>query len=193
MRNRSFTTSDITNNFNFITESPLFCFDSDDIKRIRKELDNLFTNIELLNKQKHKECHELKQTRQIFHQQQKQQQHQLQHQLQQHQKLQQQQKHHYNLRDSSLSNSVSSDQLNDNSSKKEFDVGYDSDKDDKTYDDDMHSDSADSWSSTSDYDKEDQNLLDTTIESNRIFGKNTIRKQKFYKSVVTNSWNSCTN
>ena len=118
MRNRSFTKSDITNNFDFITESPLFYFDSDDIKRIRTELDELFTNIELLNKQKHKQCHKLQQTRQIFHQQQKQQQHQLQHQLQQHQKLQQQQKHHYNLRDSSLSNSVSSDQLNDNSSKK---------------------------------------------------------------------------
>ena len=130
----------------------------------------MFTNIELLNKQKHKQCHKLQQTRQIFHQQQKQQ--------QQHQKLQQQQKHHYNLRDSSLSNSVSSDQLNDNSSKKEFDVGYDSDKDDKIYDDDMHSDSADSWSSTSDYDKEDQNLLDTTIESNRIFEKKTLLENR---------------
>ena len=110
MRNRSFTKSDITNNFDFITESPLFYFDSDDIKRIRTELDKLFTNIELLNKQKHKQCHKLQQTRQIFHQQQKQQ--------QQHQKLQQQQKHHYNLRDSSLSDAVSSGQLNDNSSKK---------------------------------------------------------------------------
>ena len=192
MRNRSFTYSDIKNNFAFISNSVLFDFNSNDIKRIRSEFNLLFTNIELLNKKKQTEHHVLQQRYQQFHQQQQQHQQQHQHQqqqqqqqqqkLQQHQKLQQ--KHHYNLRYSSLSNSVSSDQLNDNLSNKEFDLGYDTDKDDKTYDNDMHSDSADSWSSTSDDDIEDQNLLDTTIEFNKKIENTLLENRNIMKALL---------
>ena len=91
MRNRSFTYSYITNNFDFISNSALFDFNPNDIKRIRREFNQLFTNIELLNQQKQRQHHELQQKHQKFHQQQHQQQ------LQQHQKLQQHHKHHYSL------------------------------------------------------------------------------------------------
>ena len=72
MRNRSFTYSDIKNNFAFISNSVLFDFNSNDIKRIRSEFNLLFTNIELLNKKKQTEHHELQQRHQQFHHQQQQ-------------------------------------------------------------------------------------------------------------------------